>query len=71
VVRAFRSAAPVNMQTPPQMPQKRGRGASTLLQGDAPKKRPRSVRVMNNEELWAMLLQELEEVIAELEELCK
>jgi hypothetical protein len=29
------------------------------------------VRVMNNEELWAMLLQELEEVIAELEELCK
>jgi hypothetical protein len=29
------------------------------------------VRAMNNEELWAMLLQELEEVIAELEELCK
>jgi len=26
---------------------------------------------MNNEELWAMLLQELEELIAELEELCK
>jgi len=26
---------------------------------------------MNNEELWAMLFHELEELIAELEELCK
>jgi len=49
----------------------RGRRASTLPAGDAPKKSPRSARAMNNEELWAMLFHELEELIAELEELCK
>jgi hypothetical protein len=35
VSRASRSAAPASMLTPPQMPQKRGRGASTLPEGDA------------------------------------
>ncbi len=53
---------------------------STLLEGDAPKKRPRSVGAMNTEELWSMLLQELRRgahrgargaMQIALEELCK
>jgi hypothetical protein len=53
------------------MPQKRGRGASILLEGDAPQKRPCSERVMINGELFRQLIHEFEELVSELEELLK